>query len=202
MANLFVNIWLQQESDKPGTACLFMFDRTGADFVCGKVSRRMRFLFQPGKWLIAALLVLSLAMAAGGCSLPKKVPTGPMVAGARVSNTALSTVGTRYVSGGTTPNKGFDCSGLVCWAYAQNGLNMPRTAREQSKVGSSVSKKSLREGDLVVFKIRGGMHTGIYTGKGKFVHSPSRGKTVREDKIDSIYWKDKFVAGRRHNRLQ
>lgn len=182
---------------------MFTIDRIAAVVLRGAVAAlRAGSRYRPGRLFLAGMLALSLALAAGGCSLPKKVPSGPTVAGSRVSNTALSAIGTRYVSGGTTPNKGFDCSGLVCWAYAQNGVSMPRTAREQSKVGSSVSKKSLRAGDLVVFKIRGGMHTGIYTGKGKFVHSPSRGKTVREDKIDSIYWNDKFVAGRRHNRLQ
>ena len=154
-----------------------------------------------GRFFALVCIVFCLALSAGGCSLPKKVPSGPTVEGTRISKTALSAVGTRYVSGGTSPGKGFDCSGLVCWAYAQNGLSVPRTAREQSKLGSSISQKSLREGDLVVFKLRNGMHTGIYTGKGKFVHSPSRGKTVREDKIDSIYWKNKFVAGRRHARL-
>ena len=154
-----------------------------------------------GRILLPLFVVVCLALSSGGCSLPKKVPAGPSVEGSRISKTALSAVGTRYVMGGTSPGKGFDCSGLVCWAYAKNGLSVPRTARDQSKLGSSISKKSLREGDLVVFKIRSGMHTGIYTGKGRFVHSPSRGKTVRVDKIDSIYWKDKFVAGRRHARL-
>ena len=124
-----------------------------------------------------------------------------MVQGAAVSRTALSAVGTRYASGGTTPGKGFDCSGLVCWAYWQNGIAMPRTAKEQSETGRAVGKKYLRAGDLVVFKVRGGMHTGIYTGQGKFVHSPSRGKSVREDAIAADYWSSRFVAGRRHARL-
>ena len=141
------------------------------------------------------LLVCLIISTASGCSLKGK--TGGNVAGASISQTALSTVGTPYRMGGTTPSRGFDCSGLVLWAYAKHGLNVPRTAREQSSVGSAVSKGSLQKGDIVVFKISSGVHTGIYTGSGKFVHSPSRGKTVREDKIDSKYWSRRFVSGRR-----
>lgn len=147
-------------------------------------------------------LIVALLCALGGCTLKSKVsPQGPTVTGSAISRTALATVGTSYVSGGTTPAKGFDCSGLVCWAYAQNGVFLPRTAKEQSRIGERVGKKALREGDVVVFNVRGGLHTGIYTGGGKFVHSPSRGKKVREDNMESDYWRNRFVAGRRHGRL-
>lgn len=150
-----------------------------------------------------ALLLLALLLSSG-CSLhsaPDVPSGGKKVSGASISKTALSTVGARYTYGGSTPAKGFDCSGLVCWSYGKYGVSMPRTAREQSKVGSSVSKSNLRPGDLVVFKNSGGMHTGIYTGKGRFVHSPGRGKTVRVDNINAKYWKKTFVAGRRHRQL-
>lgn len=161
----------------------------------------------PGRFFPAfgrALLLLCLLFCLANCTLCSKTapePQGPPVQGTNICRTALATVGTPYASGGTSPARGFDCSGLVTWAYGQNGIAMPRTARAQSEVGRSVGKKSLREGDLVVFKIRGGMHTGIYTGRGKFVHSPSRGKNVREDHLESKYWRDKFVAGRRHARI-
>lgn len=146
--------------------------------------------------LCRALLICLLALMVSACSLKSKIPEGG-AAGSSISSTALSTVGTPYRMGGTTPSKGFDCSGLVLWAYAKHGIQVPRTAREQSGVGRAVGKKSLQKGDIVVFRTRSGIHTGIYTGSGKFVHSPSRGKTVREDKIDSQYWSKRFVAGRR-----
>jgi cell wall-associated NlpC family hydrolase len=148
----------------------------------------------------ALALLLALALFFQGCSLHSG-PSQGTASGNSISRTALSTVGTRYAYGGAHPSKGFDCSGLVCWVYSQNGLRLPRTAREQSQVGSAVSKSGLRPGDLVVFKIQSDLHTGIYTGQGKFVHSPSSGKTVRVDKLTNKYWLNKFVAGRRHRQL-
>ena len=154
----------------------------------------------PGKrctaFLLRALLVCLLLFTANACTLSSK-NLAPNVAGSAISNTALSTLGTPYRLGGTSPRKGFDCSGLVAWAYARHGLSLPRTTSAQSKVGQAVSKDGLQQGDIVVFKAGWGLHTGIYTGRGKFVHSPSRGKTVREDKLDSEYWRDRFVYGRR-----
>jgi cell wall-associated NlpC family hydrolase len=154
--------------------------------------------------LIRLLPLLFLLLCASGCSLRSLSdipPGGGKVAGSTISKTALSAVGTRYTYGGTNPSKGFDCSGLVCWSYSRNGINLPRTTREQSKVGSAISRDSLRPGDLVVFRISSGLHTGIYTGKGKFVHSPGKGKKVREDVLNAAYWKDKFIAGRRHRQI-
>ena len=150
------------------------------------------------------LALLCLALFASGCSLrstPEAAEHSPKVRGTAISKTALTTVGTPYVYGGSTPAKGFDCSGLVAWAYARHGVKVPRTAKEQSILGSSVSKSALKPGDLVVFRIRSGLHTGIYTGKGRFVHSPSSGKRVRVDDMHSKYWRGKFVAGRRHARV-
>lgn len=148
----------------------------------------------------AALLALCLYLLAGaGCSLPQTPgPTGARVSGGAICKTALATVGTRYTYGGASPSQGFDCSGLILWAYAKNGISVPRTTSEQNSMGSSVSKGSLRPGDLVIFKIRSGLHTGIYTGKGRFIHSPRTGSTVREDNINSKYWRGRFIAGRRH----
>lgn len=147
-----------------------------------------------------AILGLCLYLLAGaGCSLPQAPgPGGARVSGGAICKTALTTVGTRYAYGGASPSQGFDCSGLILWAYAKNGINVPRTTNEQSSMGCSVSKGSLRPGDLVIFKTRSGLHTGIYTGKGRFIHSPRTGSTVREDSINSKYWRGRFIAGRRH----
>lgn len=133
-----------------------------------------------------------------GCSLHSGADVeGASASGRAISRTALSAVGTPYVYGGSKPSEGFDCSGLVCWSYARHGLALPRTAKEQSSMGNAVSKGGLQAGDVVVFKIRSGLHTGIYTGSGKFVHSPSSGKKVREESLNSSYWRNKFIAGRR-----
>lgn len=144
-------------------------------------------------------IFLCLAVLGSGCSLHSGVPEpqGASASGKAISHTALSAVGANYKYGGTHPSMGFDCSGLVCWSYARHGVKMPRTAREQSSIGAEVSKSNLKAGDVVVFRISSGMHTGIYTSRGKFVHSPSSGKKVREESLNSEYWRNKFVAGRR-----
>ena len=153
---------------------------------------------------ILILALLCLALFAAGCSSRSTSTTARpdgKVPGTAISKTALSTVGAPYVYGGSTPAKGFDCSGLVSWAYAKNGVKVPRTAKEQSKLGASVSKSALKPGDVVVFRISSGLHTGIYTGRGRFVHSPSAGKKVRVDDMNDKYWRGKFVAARRHDRV-
>lgn len=158
--------------------------------------RHCQFLF------IAVVLCLFTA----GCAKHPSAtaPVGGKALGQAISKTARNNIGIRYRAGGNDPSKGFDCSGLVCWTYEQYGISMPRTAREQMNVGQGVRKEQLRPGDVVVFKIsnRRGYHSGIYTGNGKFVHSPSSGKVVCEDDMNSDYWKNRFVAGRRVPKVQ
>lgn len=152
--------------------------------------------------LAPALLVL-LLLASGCAKYPASTaPLGGTATGKAISRTARSAVGTPYRPGGDSPQAGFDCSGLVCWVYAKNGVPLPRTTVEQRKIGRSVDKSDLQPGDVVVFNIRRGLHTGIYTGDGKFIHSPSRGKTVREEDLNQAYWKDAFIEGRRHRQVQ
>lgn len=164
----------------------------------GAASLPLSFCERPAAFGLC-LAILLCFLACSGCTLPREpAPSGRTASGAAISQTALTTIGTRYCYGGSSPAKGFDCSGLVLWAYGKNGLNVPRTANEQSRMGYAVSKGNLRPGDLVVFKTRSGLHTGIYTGKGRFVHSPRSGTSVREESIDSKYWRGRFIAGRRH----
>ena len=117
-----------------------------------------------------------------------------------VVGTACSQIGKRYKSGGASPHKGFDCSGLVWWSYRQHGISVPRITVDQARAGKSVHKKHARAGDIVVFKTGNspnGLHTGIYCGKGKFVHSPSSGKKVCMEKLDGGWWGKRLVAIRR-----
>ena len=114
--------------------------------------------------------------------------------------TARSAIGTPYVRGGTDPG-GFDCSGLVRWAYKHAGINLPRSAREQALVGTPVTRiEDMREGDIVAFRHpRRGYHTGIYAGDGKFVHSPRRRRTVRIASLSDPYFNSTFLGARRIN---
>ena len=96
-------------------------------------------------------------------------------------------LGTPYVWGGAAPG-GFDCSGLVQYCYKVAGVNLPRTTGEQIKKGTAVSQANLKIGDLV-FPSSG--HVGLYSGNGKFIHSPKTGDFVKEASVYAFY------AGRR-----
>ncbi|WP_301966196.1 C40 family peptidase [uncultured Desulfovibrio sp.] len=117
---------------------------------------------------------------------------------AKAVQVARSAIGTPYVPGGRNPG-GFDCSGLVQWAYKSVGINLPRTAREQSAVGKRITRvEDMRAGDIVAFHHpRRGYHTGIYVGDGKFVHSPRRRTRVRINSLDDPYFRTTFMGARR-----
>lgn len=149
------------------------------------------------------LLLIALCLLAHGCGKSKiggagigepRIKSGPAVVA-----TAKTQIGCRYKYGGASPNTGFDCSGFIHWSYRQHGITVPRLAKDQARAGWAVKKSQLQPGDIVVFRIssRSGVHTGIYSGKGKFVHSPSSGKKIREDSMNSEYWQRRYVTGRR-----
>lgn len=163
-------------------------------------------------WLFMAVCLCSLSFLAG-CAVKKKhEPTEEEIQlrllqeqqqkrAARIDqllDTANSAIGTPYVRGGTT-TKGFDCSGFVRWAYQDIGVQLPRTAREQSVVGEAISgNEELQKGDIVAFRHpRRGYHTGIYVGDRKFIHSPRRRSSVRIASLDDPYFSKTFLGARR-----
>jgi cell wall-associated NlpC family hydrolase len=113
---------------------------------------------------------------------------------------ALSMLGINYRYGGTSPETGLDCSGLVRYVFKEAwGTDLPRTSAEISRVGEKVDKVDLRPGDLVFYNTlrRGFSHVGIYLGDRKFIHSPSSGGQVRIEDMDVAYWKKRFNGARR-----
>lgn len=113
---------------------------------------------------------------------------------------ALSMLGINYRYGGTSPETGLDCSGLVRYVFKEAlGTDLPRTSAEISRVGEKVDKLDLRPGDLVFYNTlrRGFSHVGIYLGDSKFIHSPSAGGQVRIEDMDVAYWKKRFNGARR-----
>ena len=106
----------------------------------------------------------------------------------RVLGTARRYLGTRYRMGGTKPTA-FDCSGFVRYVFAKHGVELPRTAREQSAVGRSVpvGADSLRVGDLLFFRTPRGRasHVAIYAGDGRIIHASSGSRRVRYDDLAS-----------------
>ena len=110
---------------------------------------------------------------------------------------AKTALGTPYVRGGTSRN-GFDCSGFVQWTYKSAGVQLPRTAREQSVLGTPIDADEMVAGDIVAFRHpRRGYHTGIYLGDGKFIHSPRRGKSVEITSLSDPNFSSPVLGARR-----
>ncbi len=120
--------------------------------------------------------------------------------GQKVVKTAHSQIGKQYVFGGSSPTKGFDCSGLIWWAYKEHGIKVPRVTADQASTGKSISSHKAKAGDIVVFKpskVSDALHTGLYLGANKFIHSPRTGAEIRIESIDNSYWKPKLKSVRR-----
>ncbi len=126
------------------------------------------------------------------------VPSG--LASSKLLRTAYSMRGTPYVWGGTSRSGGFDCSGFTSTVFRKDGIQIPRTSREQSRVGKRVSRDDLKKGDLVFFRTLGSRrinHVGIYIGNGKFIQASSgRGHVIVSSLSDS-YYRDHYAEARR-----
>ena len=113
---------------------------------------------------------------------------------------AMGLLGVPYKRGGTSEEKGFDCSGFVRHMFEKSvGLVLPHRAEEQAKVTEEINRSELRPGDLVFFNTmkRTFSHVGIYVGDGKFIHAPRPGKAVRVDDMREAYWQKRFNGARR-----
>ena len=135
--------------------------------------------------LLAATVLASLALVADGRAAGSKQPDPGAARAAKAVRAALSQRGVRYRWGGSAPKSGFDCSGLVAWAYGRVGLRLPHSSYALARLGRGVSRRSLRPGDLLFFHRAG--HVGIYVGHGRFVHAPQRGDVVRTARLDGWY---------------
>ena len=122
---------------------------------------------------------------------------------ARVLGEAEQYLGVPYKYGGTSPNSGFDCSGFVQYVFAQQGVRLPRTAREQAQVGAYLAPdwRAVAAGDLVMFEENGRIsHVAIYAGRNRIIHSTSSGGGVRYDDLATRrgeWFMDHMVAARR-----
>lgn len=111
-----------------------------------------------------------------------------------VVGVAMQFLGVPYVWGGASPS-GFDCSGLVMYAFAQVGVSLPHNAAMQYAYGSPVSKSALQPGDVVFFNGLG--HNGLYIGGGQFVHAPHTGDVVKISNLNEGWYASTYVGARR-----
>lgn len=125
--------------------------------------------------------------------------SGAGSASADVVNYAASLIGRPYVWGAEGP-RSFDCSGLTQYVFQKHGVDLPRRAVSQSKVGDRVGR-GLRRGDLVFFSsdTRRSLvtHVGIYEGNGVMIDASQRHGRVRRDNLDEPYWVERFMFARR-----
>lgn len=157
------------------------------------------------------LVCLTLAIAACGHEQVRRVPSGMSdspsrpVAKSRVTRSsgeqaavvAVRQIGVPYVYGGST-TRGFDCSGLVQYAWSAAGKRIPRTTTDQWRKLTPVRNQDMRVGDLLFFKIDGQIsHVGLYLGDRRFVHAPSSGRDVTVASLDTEFYQRTFVRAAR-----
>jgi murein DD-endopeptidase len=124
----------------------------------------------------------------------KRKPKPKSSLGERAARVALKAVGVPYQWGGSSPAAGFDCSGLVYWAYGRLGVELPRTSYALYDRGRRVARSRLKAGDLLFFFGVG--HVGLYLGRGQMVHAPRAGRTVEVVSLRS-YYGDQLIGARR-----
>jgi cell wall-associated NlpC family hydrolase len=145
----------------------------------------------------------------GGESLPPSpyaaVQVGPASLADSIVATAAEAMGRPYEFGGTgAGGGGFDCSGLIQYAYKKHGIVLARRSVDQAKEGRKVDRKPdrLRPADLLTFSNSGGpvTHVGLYIGRGRFIHSATRGVQISTLSAEDPYgrwWYKRWVGVRR-----
>jgi cell wall-associated NlpC family hydrolase len=152
-----------------------------------------RFVLRP--LLIASSALLLVAPAAdasvmGIAAQDARTAAGPTAAQVAVER-ALAMRGVPYVWGGSTP-AGFDCSGLVRFAYQRAGITLPHSSYADWILGRHVHRRDLLPGDIVFFGLG---HVGLYLGGDRFVHAPETGRVVSIDRIDRGWYAGTFSGG-------
>lgn len=127
-------------------------------------------------------------------------PAPPSENGEAVVEYAKQYLGYRYVSGGSSPSTGFDCSGFTSYVYKNFGVTLSRTSKGQINNGVAVEKSNLQPGDIVVFNNEANTaigHVGIYIGGGNFIHAANAREGVKITSLSSSYYVTRYVGARR-----
>jgi cell wall-associated NlpC family hydrolase len=136
----------------------------------------------------------SQVVALGTASVDATLAPAPDARYGGVVGIAMQFLGVPYSWGGASPS-GFDCSGLVAYAYGQMGVSLPHYAAAQYGMGVPVSRDQLQAGDLVFFN--GLSHVGIYIGGGQFVHAPHSGDVVKISSLSDSWYASTWYGARR-----
>ena len=113
----------------------------------------------------------------------------------RAVKVALEAVETPYRWGGVSPATGFDCSGLVRWAYGRVGIDLPHNSYALYSEGRRVREARMEPGDVLFFEGLG--HVGLYIGNGRMVHSPETGRNVEVVRLAGTNYGSRLIAARR-----
>ena len=151
--------------------------------------------------LAFALAAIAFACVAPSASArldgpPRRDPPKPKpTLGQRAAKAALRAVGVPYRWGGSSPAGGFDCSGLVYWAYGRLGISVPHSSYALYGLGRNVPRSRLKPGDVLFFSGLG--HVGLYIGRGRMVHAPQSGRTVEIVPLGRSHYGSRLVGARR-----
>lgn len=152
-----------------------------------------------GYFLLRLVLLIAVILFSGCASVPEVRPVAQKE-NLRVVNYALSLQGFPYRYGKDTPQEGFDCSGFVRHVYRQQGILLPRTAKDMAMSLLPIPKDAVHSGDLVFFSINGKpfSHVGIYVDNNQFIHAPSRRTGhVLVSSLKDNYWQKRYIGVRR-----
>lgn len=151
---------------------------------------------------IIAAFLLAVILAACSTAPPRRSHSVEPVreeARQEVVMYALGLLDREYRFGGSNPELGIDCSGMVAYVYRNAaGVDLPHNAKEIASLGRSVRRNSVRPGDLVFFNTLGRpfSHVGIYIGDGRFVHASTSSQRVVISRLDNVYFAPRYHDAR------
>jgi hypothetical protein len=156
--------------------------------------------------MIKLVIAISLILFVSGCASKYDYSIHKPKVRFKPSTRALSrlnyeTKGHKYLWGAENNGK-YDCSGLTYYTFGSMGIEIPRVARDQYRVGTPIARSELQKGDLVFFdtsRNRSGRvtHVGIYLGNGKFQHASSSKKRVVVSSLSNSYYRSRYLGARR-----
>lgn len=185
------------------------FTRTRTAVLLLMISRLRRSLPALALAIAAAATAVSVAVVAhphGANAEPVRptapdLPARPVVRaakptkGERAARIALRALGIPYRWGGESPTSGFDCSGLVRWAYHRVGVDLPHSSYALYGEGRRIPRARMRAGDLLFFEGLG--HVGLYLGRGRMVHAPQTGRNVEVVRLARSNYGRRLIGARR-----